>query len=92
MAAHSSLESPHGQWSLVGCSPRGDKELDTTERLSTLTKLETYSDFSILSGDLFHVYFFKILSHIHILVRKQCYITAKRLPHVPPLQLDSLQL
>ena len=24
----------HGQWSLVGCSPWGRKELDTTERLS----------------------------------------------------------
>ena len=29
------LESPHGQRSLEGYSPRGHKESDTTERLST---------------------------------------------------------
>ena len=28
-------DNPHGQRSLVGYSPRGRKELDTTERLST---------------------------------------------------------
>ena len=28
---YSCLESPHGQKSLAGCSPRGCKELDTTE-------------------------------------------------------------
>ena len=28
---YSCLENPHGQKSLVGCSPRGYKELDTTE-------------------------------------------------------------
>ena len=28
---YSCLESPHGQRSLAGCSPRGCKELDTTE-------------------------------------------------------------
>ena len=32
---YSCLEYPHGQRSLVGYSPRGRKELDTTERLST---------------------------------------------------------
>ena len=32
---YSCLENPHGQRSLVGCSPRGHKELDTTERLNT---------------------------------------------------------
>ena len=32
---YSWLENPHGQRSLVGCSPLGHKELDTTERLST---------------------------------------------------------
>ena len=31
----SCLENPHGQRGLVGCSPWGHKELDTTERLST---------------------------------------------------------
>ena len=31
----SCLENPHGQRSLVGYSPWGCKELDTTERLST---------------------------------------------------------
>ena len=32
---YSCLENPHGQRSLVGYSPWGRKELDTTERLST---------------------------------------------------------
>ena len=32
---YSCLEKPHGQRSLVGYSPRGHKESDTTERLST---------------------------------------------------------
>ena len=31
---YSCLENPHGQRSLVGYSPRGYKESDTTERLS----------------------------------------------------------
>ena len=33
------LENPHGQWSLVGCSPWGCKESDTIERLSTGLKV-----------------------------------------------------
>ena len=32
---YSCLENPHGQRSLVGYSPCGHKESDTTERLST---------------------------------------------------------
>ena len=32
---YSCLENPHGQRSLADHSPRGRKELDTTERLST---------------------------------------------------------
>ena len=32
---YSCLENPHGQRNLVGCSPWGPKELDTTEQLST---------------------------------------------------------
>ena len=32
---YSCLENPHGQRSLVGSSPWGHKESDTTERLST---------------------------------------------------------
>ena len=32
---HSCLENPHGQRSLVDCSPWGHKKSDTTERLST---------------------------------------------------------
>jgi len=32
---YSCLEKPHGQRSLVGYSPWGCKELDTTEQLST---------------------------------------------------------
>ena len=35
---YSCLENPHGQRSLVGCSPWGRKELDTTERLSTVQR------------------------------------------------------
>ena len=31
----SCLENPHGQRSLVGCSPCGHKESDMTEQLST---------------------------------------------------------
>ena len=33
------LEEPHGQRSLTGYSPRGHKESDTTERLSTVHAL-----------------------------------------------------
>ena len=33
---YSCLKNPHGQRSLAGYSPRGCKELDTTERLSTM--------------------------------------------------------
>ena len=33
---YSCLENPHGQRSLAGCSPWGPKELDMTERLSTI--------------------------------------------------------
>ena len=33
---YSRLENPHGQRSLVSYSPRGRKELDTTERLPLL--------------------------------------------------------
>ena len=32
---NSGLESPHGQRSLVGCSPWGRKELDMTEQMNT---------------------------------------------------------
>ena len=32
---YSCLENPHGQRSLVGCSPWGRKELDRTKQLST---------------------------------------------------------
>ena len=32
---YSCLENPHGQGSLVFCSPWGHKELNMTERLST---------------------------------------------------------
>ena len=32
---YSCLENPHGERSLVGCSPQSHKESDTTERQST---------------------------------------------------------
>ena len=37
----SCLENPHGQRSLVGCSPWGYKKLDTTERLNTAFHIHT---------------------------------------------------
>ena len=54
MAAHSSiLGESHGRRSLVGYSPWGRKELDTTEQLHWYVELETYSlsisfEFSII--------------------------------------------
>ena len=36
--SYSCLENPHGQRSLVGYSPQGCKESDTTEQLSTVQK------------------------------------------------------
>ena len=38
---YSCLENPHGQRSLVGYSPRGCKESDTTERLSPAQRAST---------------------------------------------------
>ena len=38
---YSSLENPHGWWSLRGYSPCGGKELDTTERLSPAHTLDS---------------------------------------------------
>ena len=37
---YSCLENPHGQRSLVGYSPRGHKESDTTEQSSTIMSIE----------------------------------------------------
>ena len=37
---YSCLKNPHGQRSLVGCSPRGHKESDMTEQLSTATEVQ----------------------------------------------------
>ena len=42
---YSVLENPHGQRSLVGYSPWGCKESDTTERLSTAQHIRTCSAF-----------------------------------------------
>ena len=39
---YSCLENPHGQTSLVGYSPWGCKESDTTERLSAHTHTHTH--------------------------------------------------
>ena len=38
---YSCLENPHGQRSLVGCSPQGHKELDTTEATEHSTDVYT---------------------------------------------------
>ena len=41
-------EKPHGQKSLVGYSPKGQKELDTTKWLSThIKKFEFFCDLKI---------------------------------------------
>ena len=40
---YSCLENPHGQKSLVGYSPQGRKELDTTERLSMCRHRHTHT-------------------------------------------------
>ena len=45
---HSYLENPHGQRSLVGYSSWGRKELDTTERLNTAQRCQTYFCFSTI--------------------------------------------
>jgi len=44
---YSCLENPHGQRSLVGYSPRGHRELGTTEQLSThiIVKATTTNSF-----------------------------------------------
>ena len=57
-----SLENPHGQRSMVGYSPWGLKELDTTEQLSTtasnlLLKHSISSKEGILSTDPWNGYF-----------------------------------
>ena len=38
---YSCLKNPHGQSSLVGYSPWGHKELDTTEQLSTIYPIKS---------------------------------------------------
>ena len=38
---YSCLENPHGQKGLMGCSPWGCRELDTTEQLSTRARTHT---------------------------------------------------
>ena len=49
---YSCLENPHGQRSLAGCSPRGCKELDVTERLSIAHAMFNSSLVLILLGDI----------------------------------------
>ena len=47
---HSCLENPHGQRSLVGCSPWDHKESDTTEGLnySQGSELKRYNTFPFI--------------------------------------------
>ena len=40
---YSCLKNPHGQRSLVGYSPWGHKDLDTTKGLSTTAKVVNYT-------------------------------------------------
>ena len=51
---YSCLENPHGHRSLVGCSPWGHKESDTTERLSTAHKLSYSLGRTFLQGISLH--------------------------------------
>ena len=44
------MENPHGQRSLVGYSPQGRKESDTTERLSTAPEKEGQDFLAFLSN------------------------------------------
>ena len=46
---YSCLENLHGQRSLVGYSPGGCKELDSTERLSTSTNTRKHTHFQAAS-------------------------------------------
>ena len=62
----SCLENPHGQRSLVGYSPWGHKELDTSEWLSTAQHYQHYRQPQCLNGG--HWYFLtmsqvKVCSH-----------------------------
>ena len=45
MATHSSFvpEKSHGQSSIVGYSPQGQKDSDTTERLNTSIQLDAFN-------------------------------------------------
>ena len=64
METHSScswLENPHGQRSLVGCSPWGCKESDMTERLST-----AHNCFTILSQFLLYSKVNQLYVYIYI--------------------------
>ena len=45
---YSCLENPQRQSSLMGCSPRGHKDLDTTEQLSMHTHTHTHTHTHVL--------------------------------------------
>ena len=49
---YSCLENPHGQRSLVGSSPRGHKESDTTEQLSTTHRKGTALEVGKIKGSI----------------------------------------
>ena len=51
---YSCLENPHGQRSLLGYSPWGCKESDTTEQLSTAQHI-LYTHFNFLQNSVFHI-------------------------------------
>ena len=59
------LKNPHGQRSLVVFSPRGCKELDTTERLSTHREMEPFSIF-LFQKELLAVLSFQLYNPIHV--------------------------
>ena len=59
MATHSQYscpENPHGQRSLVGNSPRGHKESDTTERLSIAHRKGTTLEVGKIKGSILSYY------------------------------------
>ena len=74
----SCLENPHGQRNLVGCSPRGHIESDTTERLSTYSNnaamnMKVQYLFKLLLSILWGIYSLEVkFLFLHILLQT-CY-------------------
>ena len=59
---YSCLENPHGWKSLVGCSPWGRKESDTTEHLITHKAQRIVAQQLLINRCLLNIYYGNILS------------------------------